>query len=123
MKQKYLRANQGRFMTITYIRQLWNVLYLQISFWAIGQNVSKRIQKTTKLLRKPLEKSQPFFSNKVKGKTPIKLVENDEMIDDEIEIAKPFNEYFVNIVKKLGLFSKEKSAISTENSLSEVEWK
>ena len=26
-----------------------------------------------------------LFSNKVKGKTTIKLVENDEMIDDEIE--------------------------------------
>ena len=36
------------------------------------------------------------------------------MIDDEIEIAKLFNEYFVNIVKKLGLFTKEQSAISTE---------
>ena len=70
-----------------------------------------------------LKRVNLFFSNKVKGKTPIKLVENDEMIDDEIEIAKPFNEYFVNIVKKLGLFSKEKSAISTANSLSEVEWK
>ena len=43
------------------------------------------------------------------------------MIDDEIEIAKLFNEYFVNIVKKLGLFTKEQSAISTENSLSEAE--
>ena len=62
-----------------------------------------------------------LFSNKVKGKTTIKLVENDEMIDDEIEIAKLFNEYFVNIVKKLGLFTKEQNAISTENSLSEVE--
>ena len=39
------------------------------------------------------------------------------MIDDEIEIAKLFNEYFVNIVKRLGLFTKEQSAISTENSL------
>ena len=29
------------------------------------------------------------------------------MIDDEIEIAKLFNEYFVNIVKKLGLFTEE----------------
>ena len=28
---------------------------------------------------------KPLFSNKVKGKTTIKLVENDEMIDDEIE--------------------------------------
>ena len=43
------------------------------------------------------------------------------MIVDEIEIAKLFNEYFVNIVKKLGLFTKEQSEISTENSLTEVE--
>ena len=49
---------------------------------------------------------KPLFSNKVKAKTTIKLVENNEMIDDEIEIAKLFNEYFVNIVKKLGLFTK-----------------
>ena len=62
-----------------------------------------------------------FFSNKVKGKATINLVENDEMIDDEIQIASLFNEYFVNIVKKLGLFTKEQSAMSTENSLSEVE--
>ena len=43
------------------------------------------------------------------------------MIDDEIEIPKLFNEYFVNIVKKLGLLTKEQSAVSTENNLSEVE--
>ena len=64
---------------------------------------------------------KPLFSNKVKAKTIIKLVENNEMIDDEIEIAKLFNKYFVNIVKKLGLYTKEQSAISTENSLSELE--
>ena len=43
------------------------------------------------------------------------------MIDDETQIANLFNAYFINIVKKLGLFTKEQSAISTENSLSEVE--
>ena len=43
------------------------------------------------------------------------------MAYDEIEIAKLFNEYFVNIVKKLELFTKEQSTISTENSLSELE--
>ena len=43
------------------------------------------------------------------------------MIHDEIQIASLFNEYFVNIVKQLGLFTKEESAISTENSLNEVE--
>ena len=44
------------------------------------------------------------------------------MIDDKIEIAKLFNKYFVNIKKKkLELFTKEQTEISTENSLSEVE--
>ena len=38
---------------------------------------------------------KPFFSNKVEAK----LVENNEMIDEEIEVAKLFNDYFVNIVK------------------------
>ena len=60
---------------------------------------------------------KPLFSNKGKGKTTIKLIENDKIIHDEAEIAKLFNECFVNIVKKLGLFTKEQSAVSTENSL------
>ena len=50
---------------------------------------------------------KPLFSNKVKGKTTIKLVENDEMIDDEIKIAKLFND-FVNIVKKARTVYKRK---------------
>ena len=49
-----------------------------------------------------------------------KFVENIEMTDDKAEIAKLFKEYFVNIVKKLGLLTKEQNAVSTENSLSEV---
>ena len=50
---------------------------------------------------------KPLFSNKVKGKTTIKLVENDEMIDDEIKISKLFND-FVNIVKKARTVYKRK---------------
>ena len=42
------------------------------------------------------------------------------MIDDEIELTKLFKKYFVKIVKKLGIFKKEQSAVSTKNSLSEV---
>ena len=64
---------------------------------------------------------KPLFSNKVKAKTTITLVENNEIIDDEIEISKLFNEYFINIVRKLGIFTEKQSAASTENSLSEVE--
>ena len=43
------------------------------------------------------------------------------MIDDGIKIAKLSNKYLVNIVKKLRLFTKEQSAVYTENNLSEVE--
>ena len=64
---------------------------------------------------------KPLFSNNVKAKTVIKLVENDAMIDDESEIAKNFNEHFVNIVKKLGILTEEQTMYSAANQLSEVE--
>ena len=50
-------------------------------------------------IRKFWQNVKPVFSNKVKAKTTIKLILNDEMTDNEIKIAKIFNEYFVNTVK------------------------
>ena len=47
---------------------------------------------------------KPLFQ--IKSPT-IKLVENNEMIDDEIEIAKLFNEYFVNIFERLVILAKK----------------
>ena len=55
------------------------------------------------------------------AQTTIKLIENDEMIDNEIKIAEIFNEYFVNIVKNLGIVTEKESGTFTENNLSEVE--
>ena len=49
-------------------------------------------------------------SNLVNAKTTIKLDENNEMIDDNIESSKLFNKHFVNIVEKLGLFTKERKS-------------
>ena len=43
------------------------------------------------------------------------------MTDDESEIAKIFNEYFENIVKKLGILTEEQTTYSAGNQLSEVE--
>ena len=40
---------------------------------------------------------------------------------DESEIAKTFNEYFVNIVKKLGILTAEETTYPATNQLSEVE--
>ena len=71
--------------------------------------------------RKFWQNVKPLFSNKVKAKTTIKLIENDEMIDNEIKIAKIFNEYFANTVKNLGILIQKESATFTENNMSEVE--
>ena len=64
---------------------------------------------------------KPLFSNKVKAKTTIKLIENDETTDNEIKIAKIFIEYFVNTGKNLVILIEMESATFTENGLSEVE--
>ena len=42
------------------------------------------------------------------------------MIDNEIKIAKIFNEYFVNIVKNLGIVTEKESGTFTENNLNKV---
>ena len=64
---------------------------------------------------------KPLFANKLQAKTILKLVENDEVIDDESEIEKIFNEYFVNIVKRLRILTEEQTVYSAANQLSEVE--
>ena len=64
---------------------------------------------------------KPLFSNKVKAKTAIKLVENDVMIEDESGVAKIFNEYFVNTTIKVGILTEEQTTYSATNQLSEVE--
>ena len=75
--------------------------------------------------RKFWQNVKPLFSNKVKAKTTIKLIENDETIDNEIKITKIFNEHFVNTAKNLGILTEQEIATEnntfTENNLSEVE--
>ena len=66
--------------------------------------------------RKFWQNVKPLFSNKVKAKTTIKLIENDETIDNEIKIAKIFNKYFVNTVKDLGILTEMESETFTENN-------
>ena len=104
VKRKYLRANQGRFMT----KDLHNAIMKHCRL-RNNRNVSKRIQKTFAWIswKKPKTEHfanvdvnsvsgikkfwqivKPHCSNKVKAKTTIRLVENNEMIDDEIEISK-----------------------------------
>ena len=71
--------------------------------------------------RKFWQNVKHLLSNKVKAKTSIKLIENDETIDNKIKIAKIFNKYFDNTVNNLGILTEKESATFAENSLSEVE--
>ena len=51
----------------------------------------------------------------------VKLKLKQKLVENETEIAKILNEYFVNIVENLGILTEKESATSTENNLSEVE--
>ena len=125
MKQKYHRANQGRFMTKDLHEAIMKRSRLKNKFLRDRTDISREEFKKEKEIfalaffkkakkdhfanldtksvtdnKKFWQTVKPLSSNKVKAKTVIKLIENDAMIDHESEIAKIFNEYFVNIVKK-----------------------
>ena len=145
MKQKYLRANQGRFMTKDLHKAIMKRSRLRNKFLRDRTDISREEYKKQRNLCVSLLKKakkdhfanldtksvtdnkkfwqtvKPLSSNKVKAKTVIKLVENDAVIDDESQIANIFNEYFVNIVKKLGILTEEQTTYSATNQLSEVE--
>ena len=124
MKQKYLRSNQWRFLTKDLHKAIMKRSRLRNKFLRDWADISREEYKNhryicvsllkksknyhfTNLDIKSVTDNKKFwqtvkslFSSKVKAKAVIKLVENDEIIDDESEKAKNFNEYFVNIVKK-----------------------
>ena len=123
MKIKYLRANQGKFMTKDLLKAIMKRSRLRNKFLRDRTEMSRKEYKKQRnfcvnLLKKAKkdhfanldvnsvldnrkfwQNVKPLFSNKVKAKTIIKLIENGETIDNEIKIAKIFNEYFVNTVK------------------------
>ena len=138
MKIKYLTANQGRLMTKSLHKAIMKRSRLrnkfscdrteksqkeykkQRNFWV---NLLKKAKKdhfanldVNSVLdnRKFWQNVKPLFLKKVKTKTTIKLIENDETIDIEIKIAKIFNKYFVNTVKNLGILTEKESATFTE---------
>ena len=127
MKIKYLRANQGKFMTKGLNKAIMKCSRLRNTFLRDRTEMSRKKYKKQRNFcvnlskkakkdhfvnldvnsvfdnRKFWQNVKPLFSNKVKAKTTIKLIENGETIANEIKTAKIFNEYFVNTVKNLGI--------------------
>ena len=50
-----------------------------------------------------MEKISPLFSKKIKSKEKIPVVENDEIISSDTEVAKTFQIFFSSIVKNLNI--------------------
>ena len=46
---------------------------------------------------------RPIFGSKIKSKNSIPLVEGTKIIQEEGELVKTFNKFFVSIVKNLGI--------------------
>ena len=123
-----LKQIQGDLRRKICVNQLWNVLDLKLSFCTegqkcLGENTTKNWNFCVKLLKKAKKEHfanldvnsvtdskifwqivKPLFQIKL---PTIKLVGNNEMIDCEIEIAKLFNEYFVNIFERLVILTKK----------------
>ena len=61
-----------------------------------------------------------LFTNKVKSHRTMNLVEKDKLTNDDEEIAKMFNEYFVNIVQELDIVIEKSNAKLIQPYLDEV---
>ena len=122
VKIKHLRANQGMLMTKGLHKAIMKRSRLRNKFLRDRTEMSRKEYKKQRnfcvnLLKKAIkdhianvdvnsvldnrkfwQNIKPLFSNKVKAKVTIKLIENDETINNEIKIVKLFNVYFVNTV-------------------------
>ena len=66
-----------------------------------------------------MEKISPLFSNKIKSKEKITLVENDEIISSDIKVAKTFQNSFSSIVKNSNI-QRDETHLSTTTQDSPV---
>ena len=64
---------------------------------------------------------KPLFSNKIKSTEYILLEENGKIIRNDKELARIFNEFFVNIVPNLGLNTNHSFLINTDHESDPIE--
>ena len=127
LKKKYLRADHASFgakelrraiMLRTRLRNIYleqrtettKVAYNQQRYKCVSilkkskrsyfESLNVKFVKDNKKLWKRIS---PLFSNKIKSKENITLVENDEIISSDIEVAKTFQNFFSSIIKNLNI--------------------
>ena len=125
LKKKYLRANHASFVTkelrkAIMLRTRLRNIYLKQRTETTKVAYNRQRNKCVSILKKSKKSYfesldtkfvkdnekfwkiiSPLFSNKIKSKEKITLVENDEIISSDIEVAKTFQNFFSSIVKNL----------------------
>ena len=127
MKQKHIRANHAAFVTKELRKAIMKRTRLRNIFLKKRSENSKALYNKQRnicvSLTRKAKKSyygnldaksvsdnkifwkriSPLFSNKIKAKEKITLVENEKIISNDLEIANTFNNYFGKIVQNLDI--------------------
>ena len=101
--------NKQRNLCVSITRKAKRSYYVNLGVKGITD--SKKLWATVK----------PLYSSKIKLTEYIKLEENEEIISKGKELAKIFNEVFVNIVPNLGKNTNHSFLINTENEHDPIE--
>ena len=127
VKQRVVRANDKPFMTKVLRKAIMRRSFLKNKYHKIRSEESQKAFKkqknyTNRLLKKEqikywgnldlkkyldnkkfFDTVKPLFSNSVSGKQKITLVENNELITEDTEVAEKFNKYFIATVSSLAI--------------------
>ena len=143
MKEKYVRANNAPFMTKVLSKAIMNRSrlrnkYLKTPTITNKNNYNKQRNYCVNLLRRVKKEYYnnldektitdnklfwktitPFFSDKIKVDKKIMLIDGDDIISDDADIAEVMNEYFSNIVSDLGIkeYESNTNCILEDNSI------
>ena len=113
LKKKYLRANHASFVTKEFLKLVMKRARLRNNYQRnICASLLRKLKRSyfenlnVKLVRdnnKFWKNIAPLFSNKIKSKERITLMENENIISNDKKVAKTFHEFFSNVVKCLNI--------------------
>ena len=145
LKKKYVRANDAPFMTkalrkAVMLRITLRNKYNQNRIAEYWNNYRRQRNLCVKLFRTEKKRYcnnldvtlitdnktfwktvKPLFSDKIKSQSKIVLVENDEAISDDRQVAEIFNNYFVTVTETLGIAENLGNIRSTEGIIDPVD--
>ena len=108
-QESKLKYNKQRNLCVSITRKAKRSYYENLDLKEITD--SKKFWATVK----------PLFSNKIKSTEYITLEENGKVISNDKELARIFNEFFVNTVPNLGINTNHSFLINTDNENDPIE--